>query len=97
MLYRRFCGLEPGTLFPFEGAPRTTTPACDAKTLRARAAHCRGIAETFYDQSIVAELEMYARELDAEASALESSREADGQPEVTVLKWKTPRAGLSKR
>ena len=73
MLYHRFCGLEPaGHLVAFEGAPgtRNTVPS-DAKTLRARAAHCRALAGTFYDQSIVSELEMFARELDAEAAALE--------------------------
>ena len=75
MLYHRFCGLEPaGLLVTFEGARRTNKAVpCDPKTLRARAAHCRALAATFYDQSIVAELETFARELDDEASALEAA------------------------
>ena len=76
MLYRRFCGLEPdGRMVAFEDAPgKRNTGFNDAKALRARAAHCRALAGTFYDLSIVAELEMVARELEAEAVALEASK-----------------------
>jgi hypothetical protein len=78
MLYHRFCGLESaGLLVAFEGTRRTNKAVpCDPKTLRARAAHCRSIAATFYDQGIVAELETFARELEDEASRLESSERA---------------------
>ena len=76
MLYHRFCGLEPdGRMVAFENAPGKRNAAfSDAKALRARAAHCRALAGTFYDLSIVAELEMFARELEAEAAALEAPK-----------------------
>lgn len=73
MLYHRFYGLEPaGHWATFDDAPkyRRAAPG-DAKTLRERAAHCRWLAGTFYDQSIVAELETFARELEVEATTLD--------------------------
>jgi len=74
MLYHRLNGLDPtGTVAAFEGAPRIKEAAsARAKMLRVRASHCRELAETFYDQSIVAELEAFASELDAEAAILEA-------------------------
>ena len=41
-------------------------------TLRNRAARCRQLAATFYDQRIVCELETYACELEAQATLFES-------------------------
>ena len=75
MLFHRFYGLEPvGPFGTFQATRSTNRPfPCDAKTLRARAAHCRTLAGTFYDQGIVTELEMFARELEAEAVALEAA------------------------
>jgi hypothetical protein len=73
MLYHRFYGLEPaGHWAAFDDAPKDRRAAVsDAKTLRERAAHCRWLAGTFYDQSIVTELETFARELEVEAATLD--------------------------
>ena len=43
-----------------------------AAMLRERAARCRQLAATFYDQRIIGELETYASELEAQAKLFES-------------------------
>jgi hypothetical protein len=43
-----------------------------ATMLRERAARCRQLAATFYDQRIIGELEAYASELEAQAKLFES-------------------------
>ena len=48
-----------------------TVAAVKADALRLRAARYRDLAETFYDQSLVGEVEALARELDEEAARLE--------------------------
>ena len=59
------------------GGLRITSSVSDvakrqASTLRNRAARCRQLAATFYDQRIICELETYASELEAQALLFES-------------------------
>jgi hypothetical protein len=74
VLHRRFYGLD---LAKDTGGFRITSSVGDvarkqAMTLRNRAARCRQLAATFYDQRIVCELETYACELEAQATLFES-------------------------
>jgi hypothetical protein len=74
VLHRRFFALD---LAKDAGAIRIVSSVDDvarkqAATLRNRAARCRQLAATFYDQRIICELETYARELEAQAILFES-------------------------
>ena len=74
MLHRRFYGLD---LAKDAGGFRIASTVSDvakrqATTLRNRAARCRQLAATFYDQRIIGELETYASELEAQAMLFES-------------------------
>ena len=74
MLYRRFYGLDSAKdLAGFRIAPVVNEVATkQATALRDRAARCRQLAATFYDQRIISELEAYASELEVEARQLEA-------------------------
>ena len=74
MSYRRFYGLD---LAKDAGGFRIASSVSDvarkqAAMLRERAARCRQLAATFYDQRIIGELETYASELEAQANLFES-------------------------
>jgi hypothetical protein len=74
VLHRRFYGLD---LAKDAGGFRIASTVGDvakkqATTLRNRAARCRQLAATFYDQRIICELEAYASELEAQAILFES-------------------------
>jgi len=85
VLYRRFYGFD---LDKDVDGFRIASPVSDvarkqATMLRDRAARCRQLAATFYDQRIISELETYASELEAEAMRLgsgsrSSRRTSDG-------------------
>ncbi|HYK78394.1 MAG TPA: hypothetical protein VEU95_02145 [Micropepsaceae bacterium] len=73
VLHRRFYALDLAK----EGGFRIASSVGDvarrqAATLRDRAARCRQLAATFYDQRIIGELEAYASELEAQAALFES-------------------------
>jgi hypothetical protein len=74
VLYRRFYGLDSAKdLAGFRIAPAVSEAARNqAMALRDRAARCRQLATTFYDQRIISELEAYASELDMDARRLEA-------------------------
>ena len=74
VLYRRFYGLDSAKdLAGFRIAPSVTEAARkQATALKDRAARCRQLAATFYDQRIISELETYASELEGEAGRLEA-------------------------
>ena len=76
VLYRRFYGLESATdVAGFRIAPSVGDVAKkQAAALRNRAAHCRQLAATFYDQRIISELEAYASELEVEARLFETGK-----------------------
>jgi hypothetical protein len=74
VLHRRFYALD---LAKDAGGFRVASSVGDiarkqATTLRNRAARCRQLAATFYDQRIIGELETYASELEAQALMFES-------------------------
>ena len=74
MLHRRFYALD---LAKDAGGFRIASSVGDvarkqAATLRDRAARCRQLAATFYDQRIIGELDAYASELEAQAALFES-------------------------
>lgn len=73
MLYRRFYDFHSAEYGARLGAvpARRTSATKDAAALRARAARCRQLAATFYDQRIIGELEAYACEIEREAARLE--------------------------
>jgi hypothetical protein len=85
VLYRRFYGFD---LAKDVDGFRIASPVRDvakkqASMLRDRAARCRQLAATFYDQRIISELEAYASELEAEAARIglggrSSRRTSDG-------------------
>jgi hypothetical protein len=72
VLHRRFYGLDSAK--DADGIRVVPTVADiaskQATALRNRAARCRQLAATFYDQRIISELEAYASELEAEAMRL---------------------------
>ena len=72
MLYRRFYELDSATdLTGFRMTPFVNEVArIQATALKDRAARCRQLASTFYDQRIISELEAYASELEGEARRL---------------------------
>ena len=73
MLYRRLHALEPSRrslAFNAFSSLRISATG-EAINLRARAAHYRELAETFYDQRIISELESFASELESEAASLD--------------------------
>ena len=74
VLYRRFYGLDSAKdLAGFRIAPLVNEVARNQATaLRDRAARCRQLAATFYDQRIISELEAYASELEVDARRLEA-------------------------
>lgn len=74
MLYRRFYSLDSNAPESgFRVAPSIRAFATkEATALRARAARCRQLAATFYDQRIIGELEAYASEMEADAERLEA-------------------------
>ena len=74
VLYRRFYGLDSAKdLAGFRIAPSVTEAARkQATALKDRAARCRQLAATFYDQRIICELEAYASELEMEVRRLEA-------------------------
>ena len=74
VLHRRFYAFD---LAKDAGGFRVASSVDDvarrqAETLRNRAARCRQLAATFYDQRIIGELETYASELEAQATLFES-------------------------
>jgi hypothetical protein len=74
VLHRRFYGLDLATDV---GGFRIASSVGDvakkqATALRDRAARCRQLAATFYDQRIISELETYAAELEAQAILFET-------------------------
>jgi len=74
VLHRRFYGLD---LAKDVGGFRIASSVGDvakkqATALRDRAARCRQLATTFYDQRIISELETYAGELEAQAILFEA-------------------------
>ena len=73
MLYRRLQGLDPYRRpFAFNAISSLRISARgEAMTLRARAAHYRELARTFYDQRIICELERFACELELKAGSLD--------------------------
>ena len=76
MLHRRFYAQD---LAKDAGGLRIASSVGDAAEkqatmLRDRAARCRQLAATFYDQRIIDELETYASELDAQAKLFESGK-----------------------
>ena len=84
MLHRRFYALD---LAKEAGGPRIASSVGDvarkqAMTLRKRAAHCRQLAATFYDQRIICELETYASELEAQATLFESGNRSSSLASV---------------
>ena len=74
MLYRRFYDLDSATdLTGFRMTPLVSEVAREQATaLKDRAARCRQLALTFYDQRIISELEAYASELEGEAGRLQA-------------------------
>ena len=72
MLHRRFYGLDSTKdAEEIRVVPTVADIASkQATALRNRAARCRQLAATFYDQRIISELEAYASELEAEAVRL---------------------------
>ena len=74
MLYRRFYGIDSAKdLAGFRIAPFVNEVATkQVSALRDRAARCRQLAATLYDQRIISELEAYASELEVEARQLEA-------------------------
>ena len=74
MLYRRFYDLDSATdLTGFRMTPFVSEVAREQATaLKDRAARCRQLASTFYDQRIISELEAYASELEGEARQLQA-------------------------
>ena len=74
MLYRRFYDLDSATdLTGFRMTPFVSELAKEQATaLKDRAARCRQLASTFYDQRIISELEAYASELEGEARQLQA-------------------------
>jgi hypothetical protein len=74
VLYRRFYGLDSAKdLAGFRIASLVNEVARNQATaLRDRAARCRQLAATFYDQRIISELEAYASELEVDARRLEA-------------------------
>ena len=78
VLYRRFYGLDSTKdLAGFRIAPSVNEAARkQATALRDRAARCRQLASTFYDQRIISELEAYASELEGEARQLQAGNQS---------------------
>ena len=74
VLYRRFYGLDSAKdVAGFRIAPQISEAARNqANALKERAARCRQLAATFYDQRIISELEAYASELEGEVKQLEA-------------------------
>jgi hypothetical protein len=73
MLRRRIARLRPAErTAAFDVVLNTGKGAwAKAQDLRARAARYRALAQTFYDRTIVTEVEGLARELETEAKTLE--------------------------
>lgn len=76
MLHRRFYAQD---LAKDAGGYRIAPSVSDvarkqATMLRERAARCRQLAATFYDQRIIGELETYASELEAQAKLFDSGK-----------------------